>query len=129
MKLYRFSEERRKNLSVAQLRRFQEHPLTTEQIERLRGLAAAHKGIPRPANLRQQISDKLKNRTFLPNSLQRMKAGQRRRFESSPMPLETKLKIAAANKSMVFTDEHRKRISDGQKRRWAERRDNLSFGD
>jgi hypothetical protein len=117
------SLESRNKMSVSQYKRFKENPLSVEHIQRLRLLSISRRGVKRPDSVRKLISQKTMGRTYSPETLERMKEGQQRRFSQQPVSEETKRKQSVSAslriKTIGFTDEHRKRISEGQSRRWA----------
>lgn len=124
------TEETRKRLSISQLKRFKDNPLSPEAIERLRGLAANKRGIKRLPCVVKAISQKLTGRVYSLETLERMRQGQQRRFNQHPVSEETKRKHSVSMslriKTVGFTDEHRKHISEGQSRRWARARTTMS---
>ncbi len=112
---YQWTPEQRKRHSEAQLRRFQKHPLTVAEKQRLQTLCLGRK---RPQEEIDRIAQSQSERTYSPETIQRMSDGQHRRFVA-PVPLKTRQKMSVSQKKKLFTEAHKKNISDGQRRRWA----------
>ncbi len=72
---------------------------------------------------RRKIGAKMKGRVFSAATIKRMQRAQRKRFKETPISEMTKRRMSRTKKrTMVFTTEHRRRISEGQARRWARQR-------
>jgi hypothetical protein len=117
------SQETRLRCSASQLKRFKNNPLSSEAVKRLRELAASKRGMKRAAHIGERISKKLTGRVFSPETLKKMKEGQKRRFQQQPVSDETRCRMSVSAslrvKTTGFTDDHRKHISEGQSQRWA----------